>query len=180
MGRRGNLTTKIMLLALLPFIIWIIAFEFVPILSMIVVSFQQEGGQGFTLGQYTEILTNPLYLDSIKSSVIVAIVSSVIGIIIAIFSSYAMTRISANIRDRLLMITNMVSNFAGVPLAFAYIVLLGGTGMLTLLFQKLGWGTLGSFDLFSWTGLTVVYIYVQVPLGILLLYPTFYGIKEEW
>jgi len=37
-----------------------------------------------------------------------------------------------------------------------------------------------SFDLYSWGGLALVYVYFQVPLSLLLLYPSFYGIRDQW
>lgn len=84
------------------------------------------------------------------------------------------------VRDRLLMLSNMTSNFAGVPLAFAYIILLGNNGVFTLLFKQWGWSVFADFDLYSWSGLILVYVYFQVPLALLLLYPSFYGIREQW
>jgi putative spermidine/putrescine transport system permease protein len=180
MGRAGSNSHKITLLVLVPFVIWILAFEILPLLGMLIASFQNDEGQGFTLGQYTKALSNPFYTQAIKNSIMISFYSSVVGTIIAMLCAYSITRFTSKIRDQLLMVSNMISNFAGVPLAFAYIILLGNNGMFTLLFQKLGWDVLGSFDLYSWTGLTVIYIYFQIPLAILLLYPSYYGVKEEW
>jgi putative spermidine/putrescine transport system permease protein len=78
------------------------------------------------------------------------------------------------------MILNMTSNFSGVPLAFAFMVLMGNTGVLTLLGKKLGIGFLANFDLYSGAGLRLVYIYFQIPLATLLLIPAFSGLKKEW
>ncbi|MNI13329.1 Sulfate transport system permease protein CysW [compost metagenome] len=36
------------------------------------------------------------------------------------------------------------------------------------------------FNLYSWSGLILVYVYFQIPLALLLLYPAFYGIREQW
>jgi putative spermidine/putrescine transport system permease protein len=78
------------------------------------------------------------------------------------------------------MLSNMTSNFAGVPLAFAYIILLGNNGVFTLLFKQWGWSVFDGFNLYSWSGLILVYVYFQIPLALLLLYPAFYGIREQW
>ena len=77
-------------------------------------------------------------------------------------------------------ILNMVSNFSGVPLAFAYIIMLGNTGVLTLIGQKYGIGFLAEFPLYSVVGLMITYIYFQIPLSMLLLLPAFESIKKEW
>ena len=77
-------------------------------------------------------------------------------------------------------ILNMVSNFSGVPLAFAYIIMLGNTGILTLIGQRYGIGFLAEFPLYSTVGLMITYIYFEIPLAILLLVPAFNKIKPEW
>jgi putative spermidine/putrescine transport system permease protein len=74
----------------------------------------------------------------------------------------------------------MITNFVGVPLAFAYMILLGGNGALVILAKELGLESLAGFDLYSESGLLLTYIYYQTPLSILLVYPCFYAIKKEW
>ena len=78
------------------------------------------------------------------------------------------------------MVLNMTSNFSGVPLSFAFMVLMGNTGVLTLLGQRLGVPLLESFDLYSGQGLMMVYVYFQIPLATLLLIPAFAGINPAW
>jgi putative spermidine/putrescine transport system permease protein len=169
-----------MLLGLVPFAIMILAFQFAPILSMLVGSFKNAGGAGFTLSNYARIMHSAYYLQAIKNSLLIAVYSSLIGIIVGLFCAYSITRFAPAIRDRLLMFSNMTSNFAGVPLAFAYIILLGSNGVFTLLFKQWGWNVFADFNLYSWTGLILVYVYFQVPLALLLLYPSFYGIRDQW
>jgi putative spermidine/putrescine transport system permease protein len=169
-----------MLLGLVPFAIMIAAFQFAPILSMLTGSFKTAGGSGFTLSNYTRILNSAYYMKAIKNSLLIAGYSSLIAIVVGLFCAYSITRFAPAIRDRLLMFSNMTSNFAGVPLAFAYIILLGSNGVFTLLFKQWGWNVFADFNLYSWTGLILVYVYFQVPLALLLLYPSFYGIRDQW
>lgn len=177
-GRSSN-SHQIMLLLLVPFFLWIFAFLVLPAVGMVISSFQNAGGQGFTLGQYAKALTHPLYTQAISNSVILSLVASFIGIVVALIGAYSFTTFSPKVRDRMLNVSNILTNFAGVPLAFSFMILYGANGMMTLLLQKLGLGAL-TFDLYSWTGLALVYIYFQIPLAILLLYPSLYAIKEEW
>ena len=67
---------------------------------------------------------------------------------------------------------------AGVPLAFAFVILLGLNGCLTLLLRK--YGLMESFNLYSKSGLIVLYTYFQIPLGVLLLYPAFDALRADW
>lgn len=167
-------------LLVIPFILIVLAFELLPLAAMVIDSFRGEGGAGWTLAQYATALSNKYYRVALQNSVLISLFSSLIGIVVALFAAYSITRFSAKTRERILTFSNMTSNFAGVPLAFAYIILLGNNGLFTLLFQELGWELFAGFDLYSWTGLTLVYVYFQIPLAILLLYPTYYGIQEQW
>ncbi|ULO07322.1 ABC transporter permease subunit [Paenibacillus sp. 19GGS1-52] len=168
------------ILALLPFALMVLAFQLVPILSMLTGSFRNEDGTGFTLGNYLHALQSAYYMQAIKNSLLISISSSLLGIVIGLVCAYCITRFTPAVRDRLLMLSNMTSNFAGVPLAFAYIILLGNNGVFTLLFKQWGWSVFSDFNLYSWSGLILVYVYFQVPLALLLLYPSFYGIREQW
>ncbi|MEK3662991.1 ABC transporter permease subunit [Paenibacillus sp. FSL F4-0236] len=168
------------ILALIPFALMVLAFQLVPVLSMLTGSFQKADGTGLTLGNYLHALQSAYYMQAIKNSLLISLTSSLIGIIVGLFCAYCITRFTPRVRDRLLMLSNMTSNFAGVPLAFAYIILLGNNGVFTLLFKQWGWSVFTDFDLYSWSGLILVYVYFQVPLALLLLYPSFYGIREQW
>ena len=110
----------------------------------------------------------------------ISLFSAGISIVVALFAAYSITRYSGKTRDRLLMIANMTSNFEGIPLSFSYIILLGNNGLFTMLFARWGWDVLAGFNLYSWTGLVLVYVYFQIPLAMLLVYPAFYGIQKEW
>ncbi|QMV42785.1 ABC transporter permease [Cohnella cholangitidis] len=169
-----------MLLGLVPFALMVLAFQFAPLLSMLAGSVSKSGAAGFTFGHYDKIFHSAYYLQAIKNSLLISVYSSLIGIVAGLLCAYSITRFTPKIRDRLLMLSNMTSNFAGVPLAFAYIILLGNNGVFTLLFKQWGWDVFAGFDLYSWTGLVLVYVYFQVPLALLLLYPSFYGIRDQW
>lgn len=168
------------LLALAPFVLMVLAFQAVPVLSMLLGSLRSSGGEGFTLGNYIHALSSAYYMQAIKNSLLIAVFSSLIGLGAGLACAYCVTRFAPAARDRLLLLSNMTSNFAGVPLAFAYIILLGNNGVFTLLFKQWGWNVFGDFNLYSWSGLILVYVYFQIPLALLLLYPAFYGIREQW
>lgn len=165
-------------LGLLPFVVMVALFQLVPIVSMVTGSVSS--GSGLTFEYYIRVFQSEYYLKAIKNSLLISIFSSVIGVVAGLVFAYSITRFSPKMRDRLIMLSNMTSNFAGVPLAFAYIILLGSNGVFTLLFRQWGWDVFAGFDLYSWSGLVLVYVYFQVPLALLLLYPSFYGIREQW
>ncbi|WP_276354528.1 ABC transporter permease [Cohnella caldifontis] len=179
MAGRGSSQRTVTLLLLVPFFLWLFAFLLLPAIMMLISSFRNEGGQGFTLGQYAKGLTHPLYTTAIRNSVLLSLFSAFVGIVLSVFAAYSFTTFSAKARDRMLSISNMMSNFSGVPLAFGFMVLFGTNGLLTVLFKRLGLPFL-AFDLYTWKGLALVYAYFQIPVGILMIYPSLYAIRQEW
>ncbi|WP_430675484.1 ABC transporter permease [Lysinibacillus pakistanensis] len=161
-----------------PFVVLVLLFFLVPLLYMLITSFQNS--DGFTLAQYQSVLTNGYILQGFKNSITLSVISAVIALIVTLFAVYAMMRFSPSMREKILILTNLTSNFSGIPLAFAFIVLLGNSGLFTLLFDKWGIDTLSSFSLYSWGGLLLIYIYFQLPLALMLLYPIYDGIQQQW
>ncbi|MCY1429986.1 sulfate ABC transporter, permease protein [compost metagenome] len=92
--------------------------------------------------------------------------------------SYSLRQVDSRLRDFVMAFANMTSNFAGVPLAFAFIIILGFNGAITLLLKQAG--LIEDFNLYSKTGLIILYTYFQIPLGVLLLYPAFDALREDW
>ena len=161
-----------------PFLVLVLLFFLVPLLYMLITSFQNS--DGFTLAHYQSVLTNDYILQGFKNSITLSVISAVIALIVTLFAIYAIMRFSEPVREKILILTNLTSNFSGIPLAFAFIVLLGNSGLFTLLFDQWGIDALSSFSLYSWGGLLLIYIYFQLPLALMLLYPIYDGIKQQW
>lgn len=168
-----------LLLMVIPFVFMVVAFEILPAISILNSSIQNPQGK-YSLENYIQILTKPFYLQGIKNSLIISFQSSIVGIIISMISVNYICKLSTKGRDTVIMLSNMTSNFAGVPLAFAFMILIGNNGLFTLLFKEMGLSVFKNFNLYSGIGLSIIYIYFQVPLGILLMYPSFDSVKIEW
>ncbi|WP_236233131.1 ABC transporter permease [Pseudomonas tohonis] len=164
------------LLCLLPFALFFVAFQIAPLAWVAINSLNSPEGWG--LGNYAKVFASKFYLQAIKHSLQIAFWSSLIGILIAILGSYSLRQVDSRLRDFVMAFSNMTSNFAGVPLAFAFVILLGLNGALTLLLKQSG--LIEDFNLYSKTGLIVLYTYFQIPLGVLLLYPAFDALREDW
>ncbi len=177
MTKKGN---KIYLVALLPFLLITLLFEILPLLNIIIESFTVTGGGGFTLDHFIKIFTTRLYQQSIFNSVWISVFSALVGIVIAFLAGKAASSASLRIRNIFTSVLNITSNFAGVPLAFAFMILLGNVGILTLIGKNYGIAFLADFDLYSINGLLLTYIYFQIPLATLLMLPIFGGLKKEW
>ncbi|WEA40371.1 ABC transporter permease [Lysinibacillus fusiformis] len=161
-----------------PFLVLLLLFFHVPLLYMLITSFQNS--DGFTLAQYKAVFTNGYILQGFKNSITLSVISAIIALMVTLFAVYAMMKFSEPVREKILILTNLTSNFSGIPLAFAFIVLLGNSGLFTLLFEKWDIDALSSFSLYSWGGLLLIYIYFQLPLSLMLLYPIYDGIQQQW
>jgi putative spermidine/putrescine transport system permease protein len=122
------------------------------------------------------------FLNSIEISLVTALVGAALGLLIA----YAAIREGTPrwVRSALTTFSGVAANFAGIPLAFAFIATLGTIGVVTEFFQnQLGidlYGRTIDFSLFTKTGVEIVYLYFQFPLMILVIAPAIDGLKREW
>ena len=164
------------LLCLLPFAVFFIIFQIAPLTWVAVHSLQAESGWG--LDNFSKVLGSKFYRQAIQHSLEISFWSSLFGILIAILGSYSLRKVDSRLRDFVNAFANMTCNFSGVPLAFAFIILLGFNGALTLLLKQAG--IIEDFNLYSKTGLIILYTYFQIPLGVLLLYPAFDALREDW
>ncbi len=164
-------------LCLVPFAIFFFVFQIAPLGWVLINSLQSEEF-GWGLANFSKIFSSKFYLQAIQYSLEISFWSSVFGIIIAILGSYSLRRVDSKLRNFVNAFANMTSNFSGVPLAFAFIILLGFNGSITIMLKQAG--IIEDFNLYSKTGLIILYTYFQIPLGVLLLYPAFDALREDW
>jgi len=164
-------------LCLVPFALFFIVFEIAPLAWVLINSLQSEES-GWGLANFSKIFNSKFYLQAIQYSLEISFWSSVFGMLIAVLGAYSLRRVESGLRDFVNAFANMTSNFAGVPLAFAFIILLGFNGTITIMLKQAG--IIQDFNLYSKTGLIILYTYFQIPLGVLLLYPAFDALREDW
>ena len=162
----------IYLLALLPFLVVAFLYEIVPLIMIVVNSFKPDMGGAFTLENYQTVFSKLLYRKAILNSIKISLVSAIVGIVIAF--------LGAKLNNIFMTVLNMVSNFAGIPLAFAYMILLGNAGFMVNVGKELGIDFLANYNLYTTGGMSLIYIYFQIPLSTLLLIPAFDGVQKQW
>ncbi|KMM81174.1 ABC transporter permease [Pseudomonas deceptionensis] len=165
------------LLCLVPFAVFFIVFQIAPLVWVLIHSVQSEES-GWGLANFIKIFNSKFYLQAIQHSLEISFWSSLFGIVIAILGSYSLRKVDSRLRNFVNAFANMTSNFSGVPLAFAFIILLGFNGSITIMLKQAG--IIQDFNLYSKTGLIILYTYFQIPLGVLLLYPAFDALREDW
>ena len=169
-------------LGLLPFAAFTLLFLVLPTMRIVIGAFQTGDG-GFTFQNIIDLNTASIrsaYWISLKLSLISAALGCAIGFAMA--AAVVFGGLPKGIRGPLLTFSGVASNFAGVPLAFAFIATLGPAGLITL-WLKTEFGinlrAMG-FNLLSFWGLVVTYLFFQIPLMILIITPALDGLKREW
>lgn len=173
-------TRLVSYLPIVPFLLIVICYELLPLGQLVVSSLIGKTSGRFGFENFIKIFTTPLYQQSVVNSVRISLLSALAGIAVAFLAARFCHEAGEKTRRRFTMVLNMTSNFSGVPLAFAFMVLMGNTGVLTLVGQQLGIPFLADFDLYSGQGLMAVYVYFQIPLATLLLLPAFTGLQPAW
>lgn len=169
-------------LGVAPFLLFAVALLILPSLSLFVGSFQDSSG-AFTFNNLRNLL-QPNILDAYWLSIRVSAVTAIGGGLLGFLLAYAITigHAPAWIRTVLTTFSGVASNFAGVPLAFAFVSTLGRTGFVTVLLAD--WFGVNlyrtGFTLYSFAGLTLTYMYFQFPLMVLMMTPALEGLKREW
>jgi putative spermidine/putrescine transport system permease protein len=165
-------------LGLVPFFIFGLAFELLPILTTIRSSFTNHGQ--FTLEFYRQAM-EPLFLRSFVTTIKISTATAFLGVIFGTLVAYAIVTTRNKLMQNVLTaLADVTTNFGGAPLAFAFIVILGSTGIITLLLKEIGIQLYPHFRIYSASGLTIAYLYFQLPLMILLIIPSLLGLKREW
>ncbi len=169
-------------LMVIPFFLFIILFVVLPSIYLFVGSFQDSKGN-FTLQNFLDLF-DPSILNAYWISIRISFATAVGGGILGFFMAYAVTLggLPRWVRNGLLTFSGVASNFAGVPLAFAFIATLGRTGLITILMKMFFNINLydEGFSLYSFWGLTLTYMYFQFPLMILTITPALEGLKPQW
>lgn len=178
--KRKNKIPLTPILALVPFAVIAILYLILPLINLMIDGFMAPGTQQFSMQNYAAVFTKPVYLASIRNSLRISLVSTVIGLLISFFAAMALTQVSERFNNSMMSILSMTSNFAGLPLAFAFIIMLGNSGVIMAILQSGGLHWLDGFNLYSYDGLLIMFIYFQIPLGTMLLVPAFTGIRKSW
>lgn len=165
-----------------PFFLFAAAFLIVPSFRLLLGSFYT-ADEGFSFANIRALGTPEIidsYLLSLRISVITAVTGAIFGALIAYAISWG--GLPRGVRNGVLTFSSVAANFGGIPLAFAFITLLGRTGAVPVFIKN--WTGVDLYDLgfsvYSLSGLSLAYLYFQFPLMVLIMTPAFEGLKREW
>ena len=169
-------------IGVVPFFLFAILFLLLPSLSLFIGSFQNSAGQ-FTFANIAGLFT-PSIMSAYWITIKISAATALMGGLFGFFVAYAMILggVPGFMRTALTTFSGVASNFAGVPLAFAFIATLGRLGMVTVLLKNVLHIDIynAGFTLYSFWGLCLTYLYFQLPLMVLIITPALEGLRREW
>jgi len=166
-----------------PFFLFAVLFLIWPSAKLMLGAFFDQEGR-FTLSNLLELFKNPAIVSAYLLSIEVSAATAVLGGIFGFLLAYSVTvgGLPKILRSSLLTFSAVASNFAGVPLAFAFVATLGRTGFITVFLKNVLRINIYSagFNLYSFLGLSMTYMYFQFPLMVLIMAPALDALKREW
>jgi putative spermidine/putrescine transport system permease protein len=165
---------------LFPFFLFAIIFIGLPTLSVVYLAFI--GNSGEVTLENIRVAFREEYLISLTGSLKLGFFSALTGATAGLAISYAVAISGRKKIQRVVSTASGVfANTGGVPLAFFFIAAVGNYGLVTVNLQKIGIDIYsGTFTLFGFSGLILVYLYFQIPLMVIVTYPAIEGIRNEW
>ena len=166
---------------MLPFFGFLGVFLIVPTVTVIIGAFQDGETGGFTMGNI-EALRSSAALTTLKNSLMLSASTALLGGILGAVLAYLIVSLGPRsiLRRTTLSIAGVLAQFGGVTLAFAWIALIGYSGLLTVALQDWpGINIYGTGWLYGLKGLIVVYTYFQVPLMVIVFTPAIEGLRPQ-
>ncbi len=180
--RQGGARLSWAWLGMVPFLLFALLFLILPTTRIVVGAFQNPAGE-FTLDNVVNLFT-PAILSSFWISIRISFASAFLGCVIGFAVAWAVTlgNLPRWLRGPVMTFSGVASQFAGVPLAFAFLATLGRLGLVTVMLRE--WFGINiyalGFNLLSFWGLTLTYLFFQIPLMVLIVTPALDGLKREW
>ncbi|MDN6667959.1 MAG: spermidine/putrescine ABC transporter permease [Brevibacterium sp.] len=166
--------------ALAPLTIVLALFFVVPIGGMVVTSLlvtgSSPGTSAFSTDNFTALGSGSRSM-ALKNSLLLSFTAASVAAVFGGICAWAISTVKSTVVDSLTaVISSVLANDGGVPLAFSFIVAVGNTGYFTALITAVD----STFTLYSVKGLILMYQYFLIPTMILLTLPSFVALKQQW
>ncbi|RCG28967.1 ABC transporter permease subunit [Sphaerisporangium album] len=162
-------------LTLVPLLAVLILLFVVPLCSLLVDSFRS--AQGFTLENYREQVSSPVFWRAIRRTLVVAALSTGICVALGYGMAYALTRMPKRVRGVLLVVV-LVPYFTSILIrSYAWIAILAPNGLVAQALALLGVETPPDL-VFNQTGMLIGTVQILLPLALLPIYSVMSGIDR--
>jgi putative spermidine/putrescine transport system permease protein len=178
---RGGRRLSLNWLGVAPFFAYVGLFLLVPTAILAVGAFGGKDGNP-TLSNVTAI-GQPYLLKTFIGSTVISLISALVGAIAGALLAYAVA--TGNPRGILRRVVTsaagVFAQFGGVTLVFAFVATIGPVGLVRELLQDRGIDIFpNGVWLYEPSGLTLIYLYFQIPLMVLVFLPALDGIRPQW
>ncbi len=116
-----------------PYLIWSILIIMVPLILIVLYSFTEGGNElvniKFTLENFKKI-GEPIYLDVLKKSFVLGLISVLICLVIGYMLAYAITRFKDQVQDLLILLVTIPMWINTLLRTYAWISLLSDNGLI--------------------------------------------------
>jgi putative spermidine/putrescine transport system permease protein len=166
---------------LVPFFAFIALFLIVPAVSVFSEALKDPDGN-FSVSPMRKAFTGQ-NLDAFQFSVTFSAGAAAVGVLIGALLAYAAATATRPkwLRGLVTSFSGVAANLGGLPLAFAFLTLIGKQGLLTKVLGYYGFDLYGgTFELGSVPGLILIYSYFNIPLMVLITLPAIDGLKSSW
>ena len=168
-------------LGVVPFLAYVGVFLFLPTAIIFAGSLVASDGS-ISLANYQGI-AKPFMFKSLWSSIQISAESALGGAVIGALLAYAVaTGNPQGVLRRIVMsASGVVAQFGGVTLAFAFVATIGTEGIVYKVLLHYGLNMYpDQVWLFDLPGFTLIYLYFQIPLMVLVFIPALDGIRPQW
>lgn len=153
-------------LLLLPAVIVLAAFFFIPLLILVVQSLAS--ADGFSLTNYFEIITHPLHRKTIWNSLWLSITTTLASLVLCTPIAFYLAGSAKSAKAWLRAGFLFPLSLPGIVVGFMIILLFGRTGLFPAL-SRIVTGELHFAIAFQLSGLFLAYIYFQIPRTTMIL-----------
>ena len=168
-------------LGVVPFFVYVGIFLLLPTAIILAGSLVDANGN-LTLANF-EGINKPFMYKAFVQSVEISAVSALVGAFIGALLAYAVATGNPQgaLRRAVMSASGVLAQFGGVTLAFAFIATIGTEGFVYKILLERGFDMYpNGVWLFEPTGLTLIYLYFQIPLMVLVFIPALDGIRPQW
>jgi len=168
-------------LGVVPFFVYVGIFLLLPTAIIAAGSLIAPDGS-ISLSNY-EGINKPYMYKAFITSFQISAVSAAAGAIFGALLAYAVATRNPNgfLRRTVMSASGVIAQFGGVTLAFAFVATIGTEGIVYKLLFDHGINMYpDTVWLFEPSGFTLIYLYFQVPLMVLVFIPALDGIRPQW
>jgi spermidine/putrescine transport system permease protein len=170
-SRRERITTFVMQA---PLTIWTILFILAPFVLLAFMSFMTKGPLGIiqytpTIENYKEIL-NPVYADVIKQSLIVAVWTTVLTILMGYPLASFIAKVKSKTSSLLTVLLMLPLWVSGLVVLYSFVIILNSSGLINTMLMNLGIIKQPLELLYNNFAVVVGMVYMFLPFAVLPMY----------